>query len=415
MDTAGGAKRLLTLRHASAMLLILIPGLCGVGHAAVSDHLFWGQILQSRVYDDPAYQTPLYVFELELETDASVDSIEFLTPTGYWDLIPNDESTLADEIETYHWVYDSTHVWEYWGYFADAEAIGDFFGDGQYTVILHHADGTEEETTVWYGVPGRDQAIEPPTQKPSITQPSYDSVTTSPVAFAWDPVTDVNVWDLFLSIRDVNDQYVASDFYDSNAPGSNPYSLSEGTYNAELSFENYYSVTNPDGIPFDLLKTTSLWHPFEVVYGAVYRFWSPVTNGYFYTMNEAEKNGLIEECPNVWTFQGPAFHAWSTKYFPDLAPVYRFWSERSGSHFYTIDEAEKNALLARPYAWTYEGLVFYAYPEGRRPDDAMPVYRFWNPSTNSHFYTIDSHEAEEFLTHYDDVFIFEGTAFYAYE
>jgi hypothetical protein len=415
MDTAGGAKKSLTLRHASVTLLILVPGLCAVGHAAVSDHLFWGQILQSRVYDDPAYETPLHVFQLELETDASVDSIEFLTPAGYWDLIPNDEATLSDEIETYHWTWKSTHVWEYWGYFVDSEAIGGFFGDGEYTVILHYADGTEEETVVWYGVPETNQAIGPPTQKPNITKPSYDGVTASPVAFEWDLVTDPNVWDIFLNVRDANDQYVVSDVYDANVAGSGPYGLSEGKYNAELSFENYYAVTNPDGVPFDLLKTTMLWHPFEVVYGTVYRFWAPVANRHFYTMDLDEKNKLIEECPNVWMFEGPAFHAWATKYFPDLAPVHRFWSERSRSHFYTIDEAEKDSLLANSYSWTYEGVVFYAYPEGRQPDDALPVYRFWNPSDNAHFYTIDPHEAEKLLTQYEDVFLFEGTAFYAYE
>jgi hypothetical protein len=415
MDTVDSIKKSSIWRLVSVTSLLLISGLCGMGRAAVSDHLFWGQILQSRVYDDPAYETPLYVFELELETDASVHSIEFLTPSGHWDLIPSDASTVSDETETYHWTYESTHVWEYWGYYVDAEAIDDIFGDGEYTVILHHTDGGEEETTVWYGVPGRDQAVEPPTQKPNIAQPSYDGVTASPVVFEWDPVTDVNVWDIFLRVRDANDQYVVSGVYDANAVGTAPYSLSEGTYNAELSFENYYAVTNPDGVPFDLLKTMTLWRPFEVVYGTVYRFWSPIANQHFYTMDEAEKNKLIEEYSDVWTFEGPAFHAWATRYFPDLAPVYRFWSERSGSHLYTIDEAEKNALLARPHSWTYEGVAFYAYPEGRQPDDTMPVYRFWSPSENSHFYTIDPYEAEKFLTQYDDIFIFEGTAFYAYE
>jgi hypothetical protein len=415
MDTAGGVKKRLILRLAFTALSLLVPGLCGKAKAAVSDHLLWGQILQSRIYDDPAYVTPLHVFELELETDASVDSVEFTTPAGYWDLIPSDESTRSDNVETYHWTYDSTHVWEFWGYYDGPEALGDFFGDGEYTVILHYAGGGEEETAVWYGVPGRNQAIDPPTQKPNVTRPPYDGVTASPVTFEWDPVTDVNVWDVFLSIRDANDGYVVSDVYDANATGSDPYSLSEGTYTAELSFENYYAVTNPDGVPFDLLKTTVLWHPFEVVYGVVYRFWSPVADQYFYTMDEVEKNKLIEEHSNVWTFEGPAFHAWVTKCFPDLAPVYRFWSERSGSHFYTVDEAERDVLLANSYSWTYEGVAFYAYPEGRQPDDTMAVYRFWNPSNNAHFYTIDPHEAEKLITRYDDVFTFEGTAFYAYE
>lgn len=127
-------------------------------------------------------------------------------------------------------------------------------------------------------------------------------------------------------------------------------------------------------------------------------------------------SSLLRSCRrlDVWKFEGPAFHAWATRYFADLAPVHRFWSERSGSHLYTIDQAEKDALLAHP-SWTYEGVAFHAYPEGRQPDDSLPVYRFWNPWNNWHLYTIDPHEAQRLLTQYQDKFIFEGAAFYVYE
>jgi hypothetical protein len=415
MDTAEDMKRAFVRRLVAMVSLTATLGLCGTGRAAVSDHLFWGQILQGHLYDDPAYETPLHVFQLQVETDASVDSVEFLTPAGYWDLIPSDESTYSDEVETYHWTYDSTHVWEYWGYFVDPGVVGEFYGDGEYVVILHYANGAEDETTVWYGVPGTTQAIAAPTQKPNLTWPPYDGVVASPVVLEWDPVTDANVWDIFVSVLDPNGRYVISDVYDANAIRSDPCGLSEGTYDAELSFENFYPITNPDGIPFDLLKSTTLLHPFEVVYGTVYRFWSPVVNRHFYTIDEAEKNKLIDEYSHVWIFEGPAFHAWATKYFPSLAPVHRFWSDLSSSHFYTIGEAEKDFLIANyPHFWTYEGVAFHAYPEDSQPTDASPVYRFWNPSDNSHFYTIDPQEAEKILTQYSHAFIFEGIAFYAY-
>jgi hypothetical protein len=416
MDTTPEKKNPFIGRLAAAVLLSAALGLCGTGRAAVSDHLFWGQISQGAIYDDPAYETPLHVFQLQVQTDASVDSIRFLTPAGYWDLIPADESTRSDETETYHWIYDSTHVWEYWGYFVDANVIGDLYGDGEYAILLHHADGTEEQTTVWYAIPETTEAIAPPTQKPNITRPLYDGVAGSPVAFAWDPVTDVNVWDIYVRILDPNGRHVASSIYDANATGSDPCGLSEGKYDAELSFENFYPITNPDGVPFDLLKSTTLLHPFEVVYGTVYRFWSPLTNRHFYTIDEAQKNKLIAERSDAWTFEGPAFHAWSTQYFPDLAPVYRFWSDASNSHFYTANETEKESLLADyPHLWTYEGVAFYAYPEGSQPADASPIYRFWNLSDSSHFYTINQQEAGRLLTEYSHLFVFEGTAFYAYE
>lgn len=409
--------RFLSFFASFGCLLSIAPGLCGTGHAAVFDHLFWGQIVQSDVYDDPAYQSPLHIFQLELETDASVDSIEFLTPAGYSDIIPADEFTSSEEIETYHWTYDSIHVWEYWGYFVAPEVIGEFYGDGEYTIILHYANGVQEETTVWYGVPGTSQAIAAPTQKPNITWPPYDGQIASPVVFAWDPVADPRVQDIFLGVLDPNGRYVISDFYDVDAIGSDPCGLPEGMYDTELSFENYYAITNPDGIPFDLLKVTTLLHPFEVVYGTVYRFWSPIISRHFYTINETEKNLLIDRYPYAWTFEGPAFHAWTTQDLPNLRPVHRFWSPLLSSHFYTIREAEKDYLIANypPHVWTYEGVAFYAYPEGSQPDGASPVFRFWNASGGSHFYTISQAEADIVLTYYAHVYVFEGIAYYAYE
>jgi hypothetical protein len=42
-----------------------------------------------------------------------------------------------------------------------------------------------------------------------------------------------------------------------------------------------------------------------------------------------------------------------------LVPVYRFWSEKLAGHFYTIDEAEKNKLIReQSQVWTFEGVVF---------------------------------------------------------
>ena len=47
------------------------------------------------------------------------------------------------------------------------------------------------------------------------------------------------------------------------------------------------------------------------------------------------------------------------------AAVYRFWSAALSSHFYTVSDDEKNALIAQyPDVWTYEGVAYHAF--GRR-------------------------------------------------
>jgi len=148
---------------------------------------------------------------------------------------------------------------------------------------------------------------------------------------------------------------------------------------------------------------------------AVYRFWSPRLGTHFYTASEAERDRLTKEYPYTWAFEGIGFSAGAVPFDADLAPVYRFWAEKSGVHRYTIDEAEKERLLQQKDIWTFEGVAFYAYPEGRQPPEAQPVYLFSNEVTGGQFYTISVSERNELIKNYPDVLAFRGVGFYAYE
>jgi hypothetical protein len=152
------------------------------------------------------------------------------------------------------------------------------------------------------------------------------------------------------------------------------------------------------------------------VYQPIFRFWSPTLEHHFYTISESEKNKLINRFSDVWTYEGVGYYAFSTAGQPNTLPVYRFWSPTSESHFYTISESEKNKLINRySDAWTYEGIVFYAYPEGQQQPGSRPVYRFWSSSKGSHFYTMTESEKDKLVNRYSDVWTYEGVAWYAYE
>ena len=88
-----------------------------------------GRIVQGQISDDPNLVTGLSYFMLEVETDASVSYVDFMTAMGQYGEIPADEHTTSGEIETYHWVDGSTHVWEYWGYFENPDTLHNY-GDG---------------------------------------------------------------------------------------------------------------------------------------------------------------------------------------------------------------------------------------------------------------------------------------------
>jgi hypothetical protein len=147
----------------------------------------------------------------------------------------------------------------------------------------------------------------------------------------------------------------------------------------------------------------------------VYRFWAPDLGSHFYTIDERERDELIKEYPDVWVFEGVDFRGASAPFLAGMKPVYRFWSECLCNHFYTISETERLDIEKRyPDVWALEGVAFYAYPEGAQPDDAAPVYRFWNRVNNAHFYTASEAERDNTLKRYSDTYVFEGVAFYAY-
>ncbi|HXK37165.1 MAG TPA: hypothetical protein VJ553_06305, partial [Candidatus Paceibacterota bacterium] len=145
----------------------------------------------------------------------------------------------------------------------------------------------------------------------------------------------------------------------------------------------------------------------------VYRFWNETYSRHFYTTDRAEKNKLITIYSYVWTYEGIKYYTYAEDSEPNSMPIYRFWSDSLSAHFYTIDEAERDKLInLYSHVWTYEGPCFYAFPDGSQPDDAIPVYRFWSDSLNCHFYTTKASERDKLINLYSHVWTYEGVAFY---
>jgi predicted phosphodiesterase len=148
---------------------------------------------------------------------------------------------------------------------------------------------------------------------------------------------------------------------------------------------------------------------------SVYRFWSPVLRSHFYTIDETEKARVLSQGPEEWTYEGVAFRAFASRPADGAMPVYRFWSPVWGSHFYTLDEAEKARALSRwPGVWAYEGVAFYAYPADAGPARTMPVYRFWSVALKDHFYTASDTERFTLLSSCPGVWDYETVAWCAY-
>jgi len=141
----------------------------------------------------------------------------------------------------------------------------------------------------------------------------------------------------------------------------------------------------------------------------VYRFWSPKNSTHFYTMNVSERDTIISTFPlDEWTYEGPAYQAFSTQQ-PGTVPLYRFWSPTFRGHFYTSAEAEKNAVIADydDATWTFENTAYFVYPVDASVANSLPVARFWSPTNRHHFYTASAEEAARVKLYPADVWTYE--------
>jgi hypothetical protein len=144
------------------------------------------------------------------------------------------------------------------------------------------------------------------------------------------------------------------------------------------------------------------WYP-------VYRFWSDEKQAHFYTISPAERDDVVNNYPdNVWRYEGIAYYAFSNKVNGTI-PIYRFWSDKYQGHFYTASESEKNSVIANypDNVWYFEGVAYYAYPLNSSVGNT--VYRFWSDKKGHHFYTASVAEKDHVIANYpDNVWRHEG-------
>ena len=103
--------------------------------------------------------------------------------------------------------------------------------------------------------------------------------------------------------------------------------------------------------------------------------------------------------------------------------VYRFFDPTSGGHLYTVDENERNFVQENLDNYVYEGETYEAVEplaiaqsltDTGTEVESEEVYRFFNPTTGVHLYTTNEIEKDNIIENLDN-FVFEGVKFYAYE
>tara|TARA_R110002072_G_scaffold136124_2_gene278193 strand:+ start:172971 stop:174677 length:1707 start_codon:yes stop_codon:yes gene_type:complete len=155
----------------------------------------------------------------------------------------------------------------------------------------------------------------------------------------------------------------------------------------------------------------------------VFRFYNTRDNAFFYTSNAEEANTIISNSsPAIpgedrwpYAFQGSTFS--SAKTYPGAVPLHRFYNTQTGHHFFTVSQDERDNVMRQirdaGWAFNYEGDAYRVYPGDPTSDyqgKEVPVFRFYSPTFNRHFFTADNAEAVSLLN--DDDWHYEGIAFY---
>ncbi|QTE30230.1 excalibur calcium-binding domain-containing protein [Pengzhenrongella sicca] len=167
-----------------------------------------------------------------------------------------------------------------------------------------------------------------------------------------------------------------------------------------------------DGIACEWLPSRPVSQPpSSLAVVPVWRFWSPgFNNAHFFTTNAAESAHIRAGDPN-WRYEGQAFAA----YAPDgqgcdaATAVYRFYSVRFQSHFFTASQAEADNIRLNDSNWAYEGIAYCATTE--KVVGSTAVYRFWSPGFGKHFFTASAAEAAHLRAN-DQNWNFERIAYY---
>ena len=143
---------------------------------------------------------------------------------------------------------------------------------------------------------------------------------------------------------------------------------------------------------------------------AVYRFFDKVNGTQFLTASASERDAILKTRPDL-VAEGVGIGAVDgSGDTSDTVPVYRFFDTRSGTHFYTSSSSERDDIIGSRPDLTFEGPSFFEHQVAQAGDAA--IYRFFDSVNGTHFYTASQTERSAILSTRPDMTP-EGVAFYA--
>ena len=151
-----------------------------------------------------------------------------------------------------------------------------------------------------------------------------------------------------------------------------------------------------------------------VIKKPVYRFWSTKDRSHFYTIGIHERDSVLKfYLPWEWRYEYIAYDAFAGQE-AGTTELYRFYSQAHGGHFYTASQTERDGLIANPTTSQWQSEFwsdYFVYPDSYALPSTV-VYRFWSPTYRHHFYTNSTAERDHILATYpSNIWTYEGSRF----
>lgn len=144
---------------------------------------------------------------------------------------------------------------------------------------------------------------------------------------------------------------------------------------------------------------------------SIHRFFDKTDGTHFFTASGSEAASLVATRTDL-AYEGVGLRGYdAADASPSSQAVFRFFNVTDGTHFYTASSTERDAILTtQPSAMKFEGIAFYENATPQAGDTA--VYRFFDTSHGTHLFTQSASEKASILSTRPDL-VSEGIAFYA--